>query len=785
MDGGKCTLSRRSFLKVCAAAGGGLAIGKAAHLGLETVRKARPSGGVSIVPTAGRNNCGGCCVIKAHVKDGTILRLSTDDEPHLPGLPQVRACVRGRGYRKTFLSPDRLKYPMKRVGERGEGKFERIGWDEAIDAIAEETRRVKAAYGPASRYVNYAWGYSGAVHPMELAKRLLSLDGGFLDFYNSYSSAATSYSTPYTYGTTVTGNTPDDFVNAKLIILWGHNPAETIFGSTTMYELKRAKEAGAKIIVVDPRYSDTAAALADEWIGLKPTTDNALMDAMAYTIIVENLHDQAFLDRYCVGFDAAHMPPGIDGKASYRAYILGEADGTPKTPAWAERVTGVPAERIQRLGRAYGSIKPAALVQGFGPQRHAYGEQPVRGATVLAALTGNVGISGGFASGAGYTGRHGVSGVPVPKNPYPGKIPCYLWTQAVTCGTEMNARDHGLKGVERLESNIKMIWNMSGQCLLNQHGDINRTAEILRDTDKVEFLLCSDIFMTPSAKFADILLPGTTMFEEDNMRGPWNCGDYICSLTKAIEPPFECRFEYDWMMDVAKRLGVYEAFTEGHDSAYAWCEALYAGMRKKNPELPDFASFRRRGVFKWKHDEPFIAFKREIADPERHPFKTPSGKIEIFSQRLYEMNRPDEIPAIPKYIKSWEGPEDPLIEKFPLQMIGWHYKRRCHSTHDNNPWMEEAARQEMWMNPADAEKRRIRDGDRAEVFNERGRMQIYVKVTPRIIPGVVAVPQGGWYTPDASGADTRGSINVLTSLRPTPLAKGNGQHTNLVEVKRL
>lgn len=740
---------------------------------------------MKIVPTAGRNNCGGCCVVKAHVQDGNILKVTTDSEPDAPESPQVRACVRAYGYRRTFLSPDRLKYPMKRVGERGEGKFVRISWDEALDLLALETKRIKKCYGAASRYVNYAWGYSGAVQSMRLAKRLLALDGGYLDFYNSYSSACTSYATPYTYGTKFTGNTPDDYVHSKLIILWGHNPAETIFGTNTTYYLKKAKESGTKIIVVDPRYSMTAAALADEWIPVRPTTDNALMDAMAYTIFTENLHDQKFLDTFCLGFDASHMPVGIDGKESYCAYLLGEKDGIAKTPAWAAKITGVPEIKIQQMARDYALMKPAALIQGYGPQRHAYGEQPVRGGTVLAAMTGNVGIAGGCASGAGATDRHGVWSVPTGENPFPGRIPCYLWTEAMAAGEKMSVAEHGLEGVAKLDSGIKMLWNMSGQCLLNQHGDINKTMEILKDTTKCEFIVCSDIFMTPSAKFADLLLPGTTVFEEDNMRSPWGSGDYICSMSQVIEPPFACRPEYEWMKDVAERLGIREAFTEGHESMADWCAALYHKMQQAHPELPAYEKFRQRGIFKWAHTEPQIAFAAQIADFAKNPFPTPSGKIEIFSPRLYALNKPEEIPAVPKYIRAWEGPEDALREKYPLQMIGWHYARRCHSVHDNNETMEEAFRQEMWMNPQDAAARNIVNGDRAEVFNDRGKMQIFVKVTPRIMPGVISVPQGAWFSPDGKGIDQRGSINVLTSLKATPLAKGNAQHTNLVDVKKI
>lgn len=780
--------SRRAFLKWSAVVGGAAALTGCAGSGLkETGRGTALTAeetGVRIIPTAGTNNCGGRCVIKAHVKDGVIIRLSTDDEPDGPDAFQVRACVRGWSYRKTYFHPDRLKYPMKRVGKRGEGKFERITWEEAIETIASEIRRIGDKYGPASRYVHYAWGYNAKIQAMNLGKRLLALDGGYLESYNTYSTACTSYATPFTYGTSRTGNTPDDWVNSKLIILWGHNPAETVFGSQTMYYLRRAKEAGAKIIVVDPRYTDTAVALADQWIPLLPTTDNAVMDAMAYVMITENLHDQAFLDKYCLGFDEEHMPEGVPPNQSYKSYVLGKSDGVPKTPEWAEQISRVPADTIRQLAREYATNKPAALIQGWGPQRHAYGEQPVRGATVLACMTGNVGINGGWASGSGYAGRQKIPSVPIPPNPFKGKIPVFLWTDAIVRGTEMGP-DDGVKGVDRLPSNIKLIMNLAGNCLINQHADCNKTAEILRDESKVEFIVVSDIFLTPSAKFADILLPGDTMFERNNIATPWGFGDYVVYANKVIDAPFECRNEYDWLSDVAEKLGIKEQFTEGRETMEDWCRWIVEGIKQNHPEFPSYEEFKKRGIYKWTYDEPYVAFKKQIEDPENNPFPTPSGKIEIFSKRLYDMNKPDEIPAVPKYIEAWEGPSDPLREKYPLQCIGWHYKRRCHSIHDNNPWAEEVQRQEMWMNPKDAETRGIKNGDRVKVFNDRGALMIPVKVTPRIIPGVVAIPQGAWWTPDDKGVDQRGCINTLTTHRPTPLAKGNPQHTNLVEVAKV
>ncbi len=732
--------------------------------------------------TSGINNCGGRCIIKAHVMDGKVVKLTTDTGDGKDGIPPLCSCTKGKQYIETFLGSNRLKYPMKRIGQRGEGRFQRISWKEAVDTIVYEWKRIKQTYGVQSRYVNYATGVNALMRGDDLAKRLLALDGGYLGRYNSYSSACITVATPYTYGTNYTGNSLEDWKNSKLIILWGHNPVETRFG-TALWHLKQAKEAGVKVIVVDPRYSDTAKAFADQWIGLRPGTDSALMDAMAYVIYTENLQDQDFMDKHCLGFDKNHMPQGIDGSESYISYILGEKDGIAKTPEWGEKITGVDMETIISFAREYASSKPAALVQGFGPQRHANGEQNVRSSTMLPCLTGNVGISGGWASGKGMMERHKNPEFPALENSCKAAIPCFMWTDAIIRPEEMDLRHDGMTGVDKLESGIKMMINLAGNTLLNQHSDINRTIEILKDTSKCEFILCSDLFMTSSAKFADILLPGTSMFENDNITLPWEYGDYLLYNQQAIEPIEESRFEYDWLVEVAEGLGLKEQFTEDHYTVKDWLKAIYDDLRPYEKELPDFETFRANGGYKYKINSTVIAFKEQIEDPDNHPFPTPSGKIEIFSERLYKLNQPEDIPAIPKYVPSFEGVGDPLMEKYPLQMIGWHTKRRTHSTHDCNKKLERIEKQQAWINEKDAKVRRIENGELVEIWNDRGKLRIPAFVTSRIIPGVIAVPQGAWYTPDKNGVDQRGSINVLTTSRPTPLAKGNPQHSNLVEVK--
>ena len=735
------------------------------------------------INTAGLNNCGGICVIRPTVSEGCMLDIRSDTSSNHP---QIRACVRGRGYRKTFLNPGRLRYPMKRLGKRGSGKFERLSWEEAVDLLADNWKRIKDAYGPGSRYVIYATGVEGILQPRDMAKRLLSLDGGFLDYFNSYSSACVNYTTPYIFGTDICGNSPADMQNTKLLILWGDNPAETIFGPERNYYLSQVKEKGIRIIVIDPRQSQTAVAFADQWIPINPASDSALADAMAYVIWSENLQDQHFMDTYCLGFDEAHMPEEIPegSRLSYHSYLFGVQDGIEKTPEWAEPITGIPAQVIRSLAREYALAKPACIIPGLGPQRHGNGEQTTKGLCMLACLTGNIGIPGGGAAGNGNVFEHrapALPGTPV-ENPYPGKIPVFLWTKAIEEGVHMTAAEDRVKGMERLESNIKMIVNLAGNTLVNQHSDVNDTIRILGDESKCEFIVTSDIFMTSSARYSDLILPATSVFEGSNIVVPWRGNNYLLRNNQVIAPLFECRFEWEWQKELAKKLGIYEEFVDGKPEVEQWLKESYEELKKEEPGLPEYQVFCEAGG--WQFEDPvcYIAFEKEIADPENHPFATPSGKIEIFSKQLYDFHQPD-IPPIPKYVPCPEGPEDSLREKYPLQLIGWHTRRRCHSIHDNNEWQDEVEMPGLWIHPLDAGRRGIRHGDLVEIWNDRGRVRIPAVVTHRIKAGVVAMSQGGWYTPDKKGTDVRGSINVLTSAKnPTPLAKGNPQHTNLVEV---
>ncbi len=722
-------------------------------------------------------------MLVAHVQDGRIIRLDADDRPDSIAAPQLRACARGRAYLRRQYHPDRLMHPLKRVGARGEGKFVQVGWDEALDTVASEMQRVKEKYGNSALFVPYGTGSYNQLNGSHVARRLLNLFGGCLGIYNSYSWGAINIATPTVYGTLVTGNQRQDWLNSKYILMWGWNPAEMRDGTNSDYFVKLARQAGARVVCIDPRHSLSAASLADEWIAIRPGTDAAMMSAMAYVMLSEHLYDAEFVRTHCVGFDASQMP--VPGAESYSDYILGRHDGVPKTPEWAEAITAVPAQTIARIAREYATTKPAVLYQGYGMQRRAYGEQVVRAGCTLAAITGNVGIPGGWASGLGLQAADGGpfwTILPLGENPVKAEIPVFLWSEACLRGRTMTAAD-GIRGAQRLDNDIKLIYAVATNCLINQHADVNRSAAILQDESKVEFIAVQDNFLTPTGKFADVILPACTQFETWGVEDGWKYGDEVILQPKLVEPPGECKSDYRICSELAERLGIGEAFTEGRDEK-GWVEfCLDEFRRERFPELPSLDEFIDGNLGAWTRPatKPEIAFADFRADPEKHPLNTPSGKIEIFSKQLFELHQPDEIPPIPKYIQEWESPFE---GRYPLQAIGHHTLHRVHSTHDNNDWLEEAFPQRVFINPIDAAARGIEDGDEVKVYNEHGALILPCRFTDRIMPGVIDIPQGAWYEPDEDGIDRGGCVNVLTSHRWTPLAFATAQHTIMVEIEK-
>ncbi|MBN1938522.1 MAG: molybdopterin-dependent oxidoreductase [Candidatus Aminicenantes bacterium] len=735
------------------------------------------------------HNCGGRCLLRLTVREGKIIRVETDDRPSdTLADPQLRACIRGRAYRKRQDHPDRLRFPLKRTGARGEGKFERITWDAALSLMAGELRRVKEAYGNPSLYIPYGTGSYSQTNGRQTAQRLLNLFGGSLGSYNNYSWACQAAATATVFGTNVTGNQRQDWVKAKFILMWGWNPSEMRDGTNTEFFLRRARDNGARIVCIDPRMTLSAAALADEWVPIRPGTDTAMMSAMAWVMMKENLVDAAFIKTHCTGFDETLMPEGAAGAESYTDYILGRRDGIPKSPDWAEPITGIPGGTIARLAREYATLKPGVLYQGYGMQRRAYGEQVVRAGCVLAAITGNVGLPGSWAGGLALQAPDGGPAwtvFPIGPNPVKTSIPAFLWTEAVIRGKEMGPEE-GVRGADRLDHNIKLIYAVASNILANQHADLNRTAEILRDPRRVEFIAVQDNFLTPSARFADLVLPACTQFETWGVSDGWKYGEEIFLHPPVVEPLSETKSDFRICAEIAERLGFGPAYTEGRDER-GWVEWSLDRFRESRfPNLPKLDEFKKSnaGAHVKPVFSPAVALADFRRDPDKHPLPTPSGKIEIFSPALAALGKPETIPAVPKYIQEWESPFGPEAKTYPLQAFGHHTLSRVHSTMENIDWLEEAFPQRLFINPIDAEARSLRNADSVRVFNARGETILPCRVTPLIRPGVVAIPQGAWWTPDENGTDRAGSINVLTSSRWTPMAFGNAQHTIMVEVKK-
>ncbi len=800
-------LSRRSFIKWNAALGGTAVLMKGGLSPSARPDQAAARADEKIVWSACVVNCGSRCPQRLHVRDGVVVRVETDNTGNDEfGQHQVRCCVRGRTVRQRIYSADRLKYPMKRVGKRGEGKFEQISWEEAFDLIAGKLKGLIDQYGNESIYLNYGTGTLGALVATSwppgatVVARLMNCAGGYLNHYGDYSAAQIESALPYTFGNTwadtwVMNNSIEDIVNSKLLVYFGNNPGETrMSGGGMIYSLQHYKQlSGAKMIIIDPRFTDTAVTAADEWIPIHPGTDAALVSALAYVMISENLHDQEFLDKYCIGFDKEHMPEGYEDQDSYKDYILGTgADGIAKTPDWAAPITGIPAATIVRLAREIALSKPCYITQGWGPQRQANGEQNSRAIPMLSILTGNVGIPGG-STGARESG-YGIymAGFPTLSNPVKTYISVFNWPDAITRATEMTALKDGVIGKDQLDVPIKFIWNYASNCLINQHADVNYTRQILEDESLVEMIVTIDVHMTPSAKFADILLPDTTIYEKTDIaiNGDTSNMGYSIFCEQAIEPLYETMHVYDMCAEIAKRLGVEQEFTEGR-SVDDWIRYCLDETRKGNPDWPDYDEFKAMGIYKVTNPgDPFIAYKDFRDDPEANPLATPSGKIEIFSARLHdigqtwELEEGDVITGLPIYVSTWEGVDDPLREKYPLQLISAHYKQRTHSTYGNVPWMKAAAPQVVWINALDAEARGIQNGDLVTVFNDRGRSRVPARVTSRIIPGVAQLSEGAWYSPDEAGVDESGCVNVLTRYRPSPLAKGDPMHTCLCEIEK-
>lgn len=684
-------------------------------------------------------DCGSRCELVAWVRDGRLVRIDTPPgRPDTAEMPRLVPCVRGRAHRRLQEVPERVLYPLRRVGPRGSDHFQRTSWDDALDEIAERLRDVRARYG--DRAVLHASGagsmsgrgFSGG----DASTRFFSYWGEVTELTGSMSNYCARMAALWMLGDVISGCDRAALLDSRLILLWGMNPAENHMGPNTPHFIAQARDRGARVVLIDPRYTDSGV-LADEWVPVRPGTDAALAAAMAYVIETEGLADVDFLDSHTVGYEA------------YRRYLLGKDDATPKTPAWAAEITGVSAETIVRLAREYATHRPAALLAGWAPQRTYYGEQIARAVITLACMSGNVGIRGGGLATLGT--RYGVFPVDsLPLGPYrPARhLSSTSWAAAILGG--------------EMDPPVRMAYIVASN-LINRSPNTLANARALESLD---FVVVQDPFFTPTARWADIVLPICTDLERPDLVTSWGHDLHLFYNHQVLPPMAESRTDYGALAGLAERFGLAEAFTGGKSEA-EWV----AEIMERSPFRD---ALERDGVWRGE-DEPRVALAEFRADPQAHPLKTPSGRIEITAPAAEACG----LPPIPSYIPI----QDDDAAEYPLQLITPHSRLRSNSCLHANPWLQRLETHAVWINPADAGERGIAQGDMIEVSNSRGRVALPAYVTERIMPGVVCIYQGTWYQPGEDGVDMGACANVLTDHRLTP-SGGPGTHSARVQIRR-
>ena len=689
------------------------------------------------VPVACNFDCGGGCSLLAYTSKGKITKLIDNPEAGR----YHRACIRGLQQARVQYAKDRLTAPLIRTGPRGSGEFKEATWDEALDLIADKLRTIKEKYGMESViYLGGSGGPRGSLHnPKRLTTRFLSMYGGFVERMNSYSTAASSFVTPFVLGSNQVGLDAGSLVDSNLIILWGANVVDNRFGSELESRIREARSRGVRVVVIEPRRARTVKTLGTDWVPVYPGTDSALMLGVLNVLITEDLVYREYIDRYCYGFDALER------------HVLGLDDGVPKTPEWAEGICGTPKDHIIWLARLYGKTHPTALIPGLSIQRTIGGEEAYRLSITLQAATGNIGVQGG--SSGGYMAvtlpRPRMGAIGIPDNPVDIKIPVYTWPDMVL---------EGKKG--GYQSDVKAIINVGGNYLI-QGSDVHKN---IRAFQKVEFTLGVDRFLTDTLRHCDVVLPSTTFLERNDVVA--GGGNYVLYSNKVQSQPEGTRHDYDIFCDLAERLGFGDQYSEGK-SEEDWLIEFIG-----DSEVPDFDEFKRKGIH-WGVDQKRVAFSDFISDPVEHPLYTPSGRIQISSD-AYAMTGGTPTPTN----RSLEPSEE-----YPLRLITPKSRFHTHSQNYNIQWFNDRERSGLWINPGDAAERGIKDRDSIKVFSPQGSMIIESYVTEDIIKGVVCLYEGAWLK-IKEDIDYGGSANILTSTVPTLPSQGSRTHTVQVQVEK-
>ncbi len=729
-------------------------------------------------------------VVESDADEVVAVRPHPDDPDPSPigqSLRAVRQCRVARpAVRRSWLDGG----PGTRNDLRGREAFVEVAWDEALDLVARELARVRDDHGHAAIFGgSYGWSSAGRFHQSSnQIRRFFRQFGGCTETWGTYSSSAAAAILPYVLGMpylqAVALQTSWSVIaeHAELFVSFGGlrlANTQVSYGGQGPHHtrdwLLRSKARGLEFVNVSPLRDDFAPELDARWVHPVPGTDVALMAALLHTLVQEDRHDRSFLARYCVGWERLE------------AYLLGRADGTPKSAAWAAPITGVASDRIVELARAM-ARKRTFLNLTLAVQRQDHGEQSYWMGIALAAALGQIGLPGGGVGftfgasgsvGAGPT-RTRVPGLPVPK---PAPNTPVISVSRITELLEAQADSFEFNGRREPVPDIRLVYWCGGN-VFHHHQDLGRLALAW---ERPETIVAHEPFWTPAAKRADIVLPATTPLERSDLGAG---GALLVAMRPVLTPFGEARDDYAIFCELADRLGFGDDFSEGR-SADRWVEKLYEEFRQNHRDAPRYDAFRAMGTYR--HDPSRMGERAQVflaefrADPDRHPLPTPSGRIELYSATVAAYGYGD-CPGHPTWLEPYERLGSPAAVRHPLHLVSNQPAGRLHSQYDHGPASQAtkvAGREPCRLHPADAQARGIRQGDLVRVFNARGACLAGATLSDAVMRGVVQMSTGSWYDPDERGLCKHGNPNVLTRDKGTSrLAQGPSAHTCLVEVER-
>lgn len=671
-------------------------------------------------------NCPDTCGIVTEVEDRRVVRTSGD-----PDHPITRGwlCRKGSQYLERHTSPDRLLYPLRRTGPKGEGRFERISWDDALDTIAERWQAIVAAWGPEAIL---PYGYSGTMGVVQRTageRRFLNrLGASILD--RSICSEAGHAAMKATLGGSY-GADPEDIPNSRLILVWGYNPAATNPHAVPL--LQEAKRNGATVVAIDPRVTETVR-FADWHLQPYPGTDGALALGLVHLLFREGLEDRAFLTASTLGWEALR-----ERAAAY-------------TPERVAEITRLPAESIRRLASLYAERRPGLVTTGPGLQRHTNGGQAMRCLLALPAVTGQYGHSGG---GLLYNNR-------------------YLAWDPELLGHDRELR----RGTPRTIS-----INQIGEALLSADPPVKSLlvvngnpaavaqsqAKLIRGLLRDDlFTVVHEVFPTDTVRYADVVLPATMQLEQLDLHlSYWSL--HLRLNLPAVAPPGEARSNLEMYQSLARRMG----FTE---------PCLYSSAEEVVRELLQTPSPLLEGVT-WERLVAEPAVRLNVPTRPWVPFAdgrfpTPSGKLELYSESLARQGH-DPLPG---WTPERESPEasPARFRRYPLKLLTPKEQHFLGSSFANLPSFRQlAGAPVVELHPRDAEARGIVDGALVEVWNDRGGCRLRVRVADSVVPGVAVSEVVHWQDHSPGGRN----VNWTTPDYLTDLGANSSYHTNLVEIR--